>query len=607
MANERIESGRVGLQMSGGNVPMVQVQQQPVDYVGFRAQAQTASSLAQVLDRMGSTTFKLAEERQTEAGLKYVAENPPTAQQIQQAKEGNLEPLNISGGFNVFDKAVRKARSIELAGHFEMEYRNKAADLLEEAKKGTMPSEQIAQKLNAVADGFVKSLSAVDGDAALKFRASSANDGYRVVAAARENEMVANRQKNMIKLEQDFKNGSKLLFQEMKNNAFIDSTTGQRISLAERINLEKDTFLKRAAAFGGTQASNEFEKKFEQELSAMKSEIISEAADNGEFGGTQQGLIAAINGSHTTKTVNPDGSVTVIPGKYTELLESMSMVEKKALRIEARRVQNEKDAARKDDNELQTEQDQKDFAANESNYMLTGNQKALNAMRAIAIRNPKAGSISHVEKLPQSRQSNQPDNFWGMIKVKDDIKSGLIKTTADLQNSMSKNGVAAKHANDLYSFIDTDKKRDEQDVERIARGVAKLVPGSTNISARQQADYYQFNDDVRKNHEQAFEKWKADGSKGLPPQKKDIAEQLVAVRRDSKVSNEIDNTVKLLNERYSKVLGRDFSDSSSVDQDLRDAMKLKKLTDPQIKEIETYLEGIAKKRAARDSINLGAK
>lgn len=607
MANERIESGRVGLQMSGGNVPMVQVQQQPVDYVGFRAQAQTASTLAQVLDRMGNTTFKLAEERQTEAGLKYVAENPPTREQIEQAKNGNLEPLNISGGFNVFDKAVRKARSIELAGHFEMEYRNKAADLLEEAKLGKLPSDQIAQKLNSVADGFVKSLSQVDGDAALKFRASSANDGYRVVAAARENEMVANRQKNMIKLEEDFKNGSRLLLQEMKNSAFVDPTTGQRISLAERIAVEKETFLKRASAFGGQQAVNEFEKRFEQELSAMKSEIISEAADNGEFGGTQQGLIAAINNSHTTKVVNPDGTVTVIPGKYTELIESMSMVEKKALRVEARRVQNEKDDARKADLELQTEQDSREAARLESEFILTGNQKALNSLRAIAIKNPKAVSISHVERLTKERQSNQPDNFWGMIRVKNEIENGLVETPEQLQKSMAKNGVAAKHANDLYSYIRSDTRRDSNDVEKIARGVVKLVPGSTNVTARQQTEYYKFLDDVRVNYQSSLDAWKNEGSKGLPPSKKDIAEKLVAIRRDSNVSKEINNTVSFLNQTYSKRLGIDFSDSSSLDQDLRDAMKAKKFTPEEVKEIERYLDGLAKKRLARDSINLGAK
>lgn len=605
MANERIESGRVGLQMSGGNVPMVQVQQQPVDYVGFRAQAQTASSLAQVLDRMGSTTFKLAEERQTEAGLKYVAENPPTAEQIQQAKEGNLEPLNISGGFNVFDKAVRKARSIELAGHFEMEYRNKAADLLEEAKSGKLQSDQIAQKLNAVADGFVKSLSSVDGDAALKFRASSANDGYRVVAAARENEMVANREKNMIKLKQDFKNGSKLLRQEIKNNAFVDPTTGQRISLEERISVERETFLKRAAAFGGTQAANQFEKEFEQELSAIKSEIISEAADNGEFGGTQQGLISAINSSHTTKIVNPDGSVTVIPGKFTELLESMTMVEKKALRIEARRVQNEKDAARKDDNELQTEQDQKDAAALESKFMLTGDTKALNSLRAIAIKNPKAVSISHVEKLHQARQSNQPDNYFGMVRVLDEIKNGLVTNQADLQKSMSKNGVAPKHAVDLYKSIDPETRRDEQEVDKAARDVAKLVPGSTNATSRQQAEYFKFKDAVRLNHEKAVEQWRTDGSKGMPPQKKEIAEQLIEKRRKSDYTNKIDNTVKYLNDKYAARLGITFDDSAEYTDDLKAALASKKFTAAEQKDIEAYIKALRKNADDRNNINLG--
>jgi hypothetical protein len=229
----------------------------------------------------------------------------------------------------------------------------------------------------------------------------------------------------------------------------------------------------------------------------------------------------------------------------------------------------------------------------------------LNSLRAISIRNPKAVSITHVEKLPQARQSNQIDNFWGMIKVKDEIKNNLVKTSAELQESMAKHGVAAKHANDLYAFIDSDTRRDEQEVEKIARGVVKLVPGSTNITARQQNDYYQFTDDVRKNHQKAFDAWKAEGSKGLPPNKKDIAEKLVALRRDSKASKEIDNTVSYLNQTYSKRLGKDFSDSSSVDQDLRDAMKAKKFTEQEIKDIENYLDGLAKKRIARDSINLG--
>lgn len=604
MANERIESGRVGLQMAGGNVPMVQVSQQPVDYIGFRAQAATANTMSQILDRMSSAVFKAGEEVQTEAGLKYVAENPPTAQQLEEAKNGNLEPLDIKGGFNVFDKAVRKARSFEIAGHFEMEFRNKATELLEKAKTGQVSSEELTRQLNANADAYVKVVSRVDGEAALKFRASAATDGYKVVAAARENEIAINAQKNKVKLDTDFINSMKLLKQDMQNNAFVDPVTGQRISLAQRVDTEKESLIKRAAAIGGAKLSAEYEKKFDQESVAIKAEIIAEAHANGEFGGTQQGLLKAITDDGTTSVTNPDGTVTRVPGKYTELLSSMSFTDKAAFRVEARRIQNEKDDARKADNELETEQDSKRVAQLESDYMRFGNPKVLSELRAIAIKNPKAISISHVEKLPQSRQSSQPDNFWGLLKVKDEIKSKLIKTTADLQDSMARHGVSAKHANDLYAYRDSDTSRSEKAVDGIARKVVKLVPGATNIPAEQQTEYFQFLDTVRREHERKFKKWESEGKKGLPPEKEDIANQIVVERRKALSSENVQRIVNYLNENYKERLGVEFSEDSLYTNDLRDSMKIKKFTDPQINEVEKYLKQLKQKKEDLSNIRL---
>jgi hypothetical protein len=56
MATQRLESGQMQLRSVGG-VPMVQAQQQQVDFVGPRAAAQGASQLAQVLDRMSASAF----------------------------------------------------------------------------------------------------------------------------------------------------------------------------------------------------------------------------------------------------------------------------------------------------------------------------------------------------------------------------------------------------------------------------------------------------------------------------------------------------------------------------------------------------------------------
>jgi hypothetical protein len=58
---QRIESGRMQIANVGG-VPMQQVQPRGVDYVGPRAEAQAAGTLAQALDRMSSSLFQQAGE-----------------------------------------------------------------------------------------------------------------------------------------------------------------------------------------------------------------------------------------------------------------------------------------------------------------------------------------------------------------------------------------------------------------------------------------------------------------------------------------------------------------------------------------------------------------
>jgi len=55
----RIESGQMQLRSVGG-VPMVQAQQQQVDYIGPKVAAQGAGQLAQILDRMSASAFQTA-------------------------------------------------------------------------------------------------------------------------------------------------------------------------------------------------------------------------------------------------------------------------------------------------------------------------------------------------------------------------------------------------------------------------------------------------------------------------------------------------------------------------------------------------------------------
>ncbi len=143
----RIESGQMQVR-SVGNAPIVQVQQQQIDYVGPRAEAQAAGTMAQILDRMSASAFADAATMRKEEGLQFVASNPISQEQVQLAKDGVVTGLGLGGvgTQNIFEQAVAKARSFELSGHFEMEGRNELAKLLADVEAGKASSEQVLQE-----------------------------------------------------------------------------------------------------------------------------------------------------------------------------------------------------------------------------------------------------------------------------------------------------------------------------------------------------------------------------------------------------------------------------------------------------------------------------
>jgi hypothetical protein len=179
----RIESGQIQLRGTG-NVPMVQAQQQPVDYIGPRVAAQGASQLAQILDRMSANAFQTAGVMRQQEGLQFAAENPLTSEQVQLAKDGiNPEgwfmgpngstlPMPSVNSAGYFAQAVAKARSLELSGHFEIEGRNELVKLLNDVEAGNADSKQVSTKIKTMSDGYAKSLANIDPEAAIKFRAT---------------------------------------------------------------------------------------------------------------------------------------------------------------------------------------------------------------------------------------------------------------------------------------------------------------------------------------------------------------------------------------------------------------------------------------------------
>jgi hypothetical protein len=140
-----LESGQIMLRGAQGGVPMAQPQLQVVEPIAARAAAQQAGTLAEMLDRMSTSAFQEAGRLSQQEAIKFAADNPPTPEQIELAKNGVPLPREMRG--SIYNEALRKARSLQLASHFEIEGRNELAKILTEVQSGKITGEQASQKI----------------------------------------------------------------------------------------------------------------------------------------------------------------------------------------------------------------------------------------------------------------------------------------------------------------------------------------------------------------------------------------------------------------------------------------------------------------------------
>lgn len=258
---QRIESGRMQI-ANVGNAPMQQVQPRAVDYIGPRAQSQASTAMAQILDRMSGFLFEQAGQMRQREGLEFAATNPITPEQVQAAKGGDVSSLGVSKNpISIFGQAVQKARALELSGHFEMEGRNELVKLLSDIEAGTATSAQVTAKIASFSDGYGKSLSQIDPEAAFKFRATMATHGNTVLKAAYETELKQAKNQRMAKFDADFDNVVTLL----------QTTISQEPEKAlELTDVFRANILQQSLLLGDAGLQKEYSTKFEVALRNAK-------------------------------------------------------------------------------------------------------------------------------------------------------------------------------------------------------------------------------------------------------------------------------------------------------------------------------------------------
>lgn len=467
----RLDSGNIALR-AGGGVPMQQVSMQQVNPVGYQAQANTNETMARVLDRMSQTAFTMAGEQQQARAIQDVVNSPITPEQLDAAKNGDVSALNLGGNINMYDVAMRKARSFELAGRFETEAKNEAVKILADIDAGNMDSTQAAQKMNVMTNGFTKALAGVDPDAALKFTASMGVYGSTIVAKAYEHEVKKRKEKQTLLMLQDFDNTMKLVQPMIEQGVFTDAN-GQTRSTAELIDVARKNLTDQAFAAGGLAFAREYQVKFDAEVKQAKINVLAKHFTQ------EEGLVDVEAQLKRLKAGDAGKLSHYLQEMIATDFDSIAKVEAQVMATASHRytVQQQKDAQAKKAGEAQA------VGLLTQIYALPEGdprRKQLSGQLASVAR-AAPGSVP-MGIIKDVLSPNQDSNAQVQFNVLQGIFDGRITTSEQIWSHVN-NGLSGKDAVAALKILNAEDRRDTADLER---GLAKLaginvIPGQAVV------------------------------------------------------------------------------------------------------------------------------
>lgn len=460
----RLSSGNVQVRQVG-NVPMQQISQQQTNYmVAANVQAQEAGTLAQILNDMRATVLEFSGKRRMEEGLRYVADNPVTREQLDLAA-GGITPPTLGGGIgkesgdlpSFFNQAVRKARSAELSSHFLIEGKAILSGILTDIQQGTpgVTPESIKTKINSATTGFSKTLSAVDPEAAIQFQASMAAHGNTVLNAAYESQLKKSQEERKIKFDAGFDNDLRLLEEEIKAGDKIPfDNIGPAITINDRINSQRQAITTGALAFGGIAMQKEYSEKYDIAVRNAKINVITKSLiDDPTM--TLEKIRTANIGTHSNllKTLD-QGSVSTITANYMTAVNYRNSEAKDLL--QQQKIVNQKEFVRLYNDVLQLPENSKE------------RKKLIDNIAVIAMNNPDVVPLTVLKDL------RDPPKGEGNGQVYFNLRNMIYKnqiTSPDQIWAMTKQGLSTTHA---VAALDLFNRTDKQEQNKLDTGLARL-------------------------------------------------------------------------------------------------------------------------------------
>lgn len=568
---ERLESGRVELRTVNA-APMQQIVPRQVDFqTAAREEARYGSAMAEILDRMSKVAFEIGRTQRAEEAFRFAAENPPTFEQIQLAKEGLPGAIpglgKISGDITYYGQALKKARTLQVAAAFEQEATNGLVKILNDVKNGVITADAAQQQIASLNKGLTNSLAKIDGEAAIKVNAAIATHGNTVLKTAYEEEAKRIKEQNSIKVRAAWENTKQLLEASISQGYFYDreSSSYQTYSVDVYVDALQEQISTIALATGDVALHKEIMGEFSKEVRDAKiGAVIGYIISNKDLMSDEVGTREKIKTAQLDK----------MSGIMSSLLTDSDAVLK---------IQNIFSKQFVDDNAAANRQKEERKKANDkrlvelyAKWRLSTDPREKRGLETLMI--PLADSMADLDKFLKIDKGENKGNPLLKSVLKDKIASGEITTSYQLHPYFLRGEINDEQLDSLGSLIHSAKKQDIIAATQKLRRYAGVGDTTSNTFDPKAAEFIKY--DKLETRYEALVRQKRDEQNALPPNKRtgidhgSIVDQVIKDFKATDVvtdrKNEARATLDKISKRIQKDFGRDVVITSKTSiEDLR--------------------------------------
>lgn len=523
-----IEPNRAMLNQAPGSAARP-VQPGQVQRVALKAASNYQGTVSEVLDRLSQTLGTLNREFAKEAGYQYAADNPLTPEQLEAIAKGDAAKVVGSGpSINIQQNVIRKARAFEIAGHAEIEAKRVVIDMLPDIESGKVGAKDVQAKLATITDGYSRSLSAVDPEASLKFRASLGALGNTVLEKAAAAELKRKKAENQIKLEIGFQNVERELEAIYGRTQWGIDQNGTQITPNQLSDAIRDGFITQAALIGGQDQALSYIQKWPKVVQDAKVNALTKYITTNEtmmadplmaYNQLRMGQAGEL--TNTYQSLDQDGKAKVMANLMKVVSDRASIADKQ----------------RKEEEQLK-----KDQALDL--YEIFVDPKSSQGQKRDAKNKLLQLNVLSFDQT-KSLFENQDGNLNVLFKFEDMVDNGLITNSTDLMDQGTRAGLSGKQLVDLRRRMST---RVGQEVKAGMRRLAGIPEGLVQIDPKgeQATKYFKIRDRMETLRNEAAAAGKPfDEVKAL----RSIEQEFVE-RRNSEAAKAAKTRLELYEKRY---------------------------------------------------------